>query len=1173
MKSLLCISGLLLMFSACNSGSKSTSSDASSSPQNAELKAADTGAASTASPDVGGAMSASLDLATASASDQCIQKGSDWSWDATTQVCNQVLNAVSATQQCTALGGGWIWDPSQKACTAAFTSISAKVQCEKNVGMKWSVADNACEQSYSTRLAQDECTSKSNSNGGSFLFATSTDSTGAVQYLCYEYASSDATDAQSTTQAACSAAHSSDDTWVFAGGKCFQFAKQETGAQYCEDKGIGWAVVNGVCTQAAILTADQCNAKTNTKWDVVSSQCVQYIALDTNVVDAPTCKSSHASDAAATWIWITTEKNPTAGVCAETLLLTTTAAQCTALIPSGWVYDTTTTPPRCIQTMAQYTSQSQCTDAGATYKWDEGTKKCVENVSMTSPVWATLKTQCTSIPGYYWIATTPGSTTDFSGVCKNANMLSTSIPSGGTTSECAANSGVSMYANSPILLQVNQTQGCITKNTGELLCRFSGFSWNYATMSCQYCSNPTQDLVGWDINRNPICQSPPYISIGIGYYHSCAVVRKIVSGLAGYPNVQCWGGGAPGSSSWTPPSGESYTDATEARTLRTAKTGVSATRVGHVVPPSDSSPESIPFVSTISNHVKLTSPITSMAVGAYATCAIIENSLQCWGRSDFVGGAQGSNTVQWINAVNDLTPNNANLLLKKVVVSKTDPTVEKDKEVFCLLADDYTNSPPSSAVYCWGNLKGTGILPLNSSSSSLPVLIQSGTSSLPASILVYGNIYTSQSNTCVMTVGGGATYCWGATASTSLQTRTLPSGTTSYSGSEYISCYLQSKYPYCSGLLGVDTGNFNQVSAGSFAQPYWDPTSLVVAAGASNTITNLFAYDIPENPQTMSFTSSLTATGTTAQTFTGQALGVQYTQTYTGVQTQTKSGTTTGNVSTNPVTNTISTSARSINSYPLVTPQLPGGNVPAGGTPITFTSVVTLRNSACGLDNNGNVWCWGSCTYNTTNSSVIYPGGPSIYCRNNSSTAAGIAVGSTTGRFTPTRVAWAAFLADPSGGATMTAPYRKILATPISVSENSTAGGKLNVSTPYLDHVTGLFAGVYGVCAVRDVGSSSPLEVFCWGNNAFGTLGDGTTNSTTEGTLSPSTLFSGTTNTAIGSSTATATATSVSTSGVITTTTFSVTATTTWSETLNAPTLTLTPGSFIGQPVFILNKQ
>lgn len=395
--------------------------------------------------------------------------------------------------------------------------------------MKWSVADNACEQSYSTRLAQDECTSQSSPNGGSFAFETSKDSTGAIQYLCYEYASSDV-DTQSTTQAACTTAHKNDDTWVFAGGKCFQFAKQLTGTEYCEGKGAGWSVLeNGVCTQAAILTADQCNAKTNTntntKWDVVNRQCIQYITLDTTPADAISCTSTHAKDLNAIWIWITTEQNPTAGVCAETMLLNTTAAQCEAL-GSKWQYDTSK-------------------------------NKCVQNVDLDTSAWTTLKTQCTSMPGYYWIATSADSTKDSSGICKSANML--------TSAECGNPPNASFYYGIPIVVSwdtdLNNSAGlCVTQNTGEALCRLAGFSWNYGTMSCQYCAGATEDLIGWSSAGERVCKAPPYVSVELGYYHSCAKLRK----KGGLPSVECWGGI---DGTGAVPVNETFTDTNEGRTM------------------------------------------------------------------------------------------------------------------------------------------------------------------------------------------------------------------------------------------------------------------------------------------------------------------------------------------------------------------------------------------------------------------------------------------------------------------------------------------------------------------------------------------------------------------------------------------------------------------------------
>ena len=184
---------------------------------------------------------------------------------------------------------------------------------------------------------------------------------------------------------------------------------------------------------------------------------------------------------------------------------------------------------------------------------------------------------------------------------------------------------------------------------------------------------------------------------------------------------------------------------------------------------------------------------------------------------------------------------------------------------------------------------------------------------------------------------------------------------------------------------------------------------------------------------------------------------------------------------------------------------------------------------------------------------------------------------SSAGRMTPTKVAWAGFIFGNSGSngtdpASMTKPYRKVVGIPPSATgATSTDGTKLQATTPYLDHIIDLFAGPYTVCALRDVNSSPsdttyPQEVFCWGLGGYGQLGDGTGNSSFQGTISTSSVSSIT-------AVATSNDTNITTSTSGTTTTYTQTLTVTNTATLNPPVVTAIPGSYIGQPTFVLPKK
>ena len=600
---------------------------------------------------------------------------------------------------------------------------------------------------------------------------------------------------------------------------------------------------------------------------------------------------------------------------------------------------------------------------------------------------------------------------------------------------------------------------------------------------------------------------------------------------------------------------------TKVEPCRTEVTNKDNRKSGHLVPDDQ---DVIEFQQNLTNHVKTTSPIVSLAVGTYASCAIVENTLQCWGRSDFVGGTNVS--TSWVKQVRDLTPNLAStsgytlkspdkLLLKKVVVSKTDPTAVippstsvKDKEVFCLLADDYSSFGASnsitSVIYCWGNPIG-----------NIPNLTVGQQYPSPVSVFTANNfrilnLFVNETNLSYLTNSSSRPLSFLGGASTNVLGTVQPTALTSYSNSGVVACVLKESTPHCVGMQGYDSGDFryNASNQNAFSQVPWNPTTML-----GTNVFNSFNYDLPENPETI----SLTTGQQTASSITGSAITATYTQTARGTATK-EAYTYTATAA----------SLRSINS-----------TLPVTSSP-TFSKVVTLRTSACGLDTSGNVWCWGACQDTGNPISTVYPGGPG-YCRyRNTTTLDTYGLGrdiyknTTTiyqGRFTPAKVAWGAFLVAidivPTVSTAITAPYRKIVATPFSplTNKSSTSDSKLSATTPYLDHVIDIFPGVYSVCALRDMGSeSTPYEVFCWGWNGFGALGDGTTASSQRGQATAATATFTTGPISTNPTTQTTTTTSIAT--------YTVTATSTIFVTLPAPTLTATSGSFIGQPTFILSK-
>ena len=1154
-------------------------------------------------------------------------------WDVNLNQCIQYLNTPDpeslTSQQCStnhpaspSASSEWLWvttatSPAAGSCVEIVSLVTTQAQCNATAGLsvptftgsptwtsgetwQYNTGTNQCVANPNLVTSQSQCSS------AEMMWDV-------VQSQCIQYLNSP--DGASTTQSACSSNHpasataTSKWTWVHtatspAAGSCVEVASILTTLAQCNivaglvapaqvptfaggtpawTTGETWQynTVTGQCiaNPSLVSSQSQCTG-TQTMWDVVQNECFQYISVpDAASTTAALCTSNHpfSASAASKWIWVTTATSPAAGSCVEVDAILTTLAQCNTVAGTQvtsfaggtptwttgetWQYNSATS--QCVANPNIVTAQQECAAADAitnVYTWQTNSSTCVQTMSLN-----TLQAQCNATAGFFWNSATHA--------CQSASML--------TQAQCSSSSynGQSSFNGQPLALTFNNTLNlCVTANTGEALCRSSGFIWNYASMSCQYCPSPTQDLFGFAASGAAICKSAPYISIGLGFYHGCARLRT----LNGYPEVQCWGGIY---TSGSVPPGESPADTTEARTMRTALTEGNASKIGHLVPAAQ---EPIRFIQTPTNNVKPTSPIVSLAVGAYATCAIVENTLQCWGRSDFVGGAQGSSVVQWINEVIDLTPTNPNLRLKKVVVTKTDPTYEQYYETFCALGEDYTFSPPTNAIYCWGNLQAAGLLSNGATSATSPQLIAIP-SGAPTGIygdITVGQVSTSMANqqslanastlaqttVCIATLNTTQTYCWGSPAGVSpfITSQSSLTGVSSYSNSGYIGCYLKSGAVACQGVAGIESGNMQQTSPGTYTAPVWNPTVLL----GTSTITNQFAYDFPENPITITFTSPFTAsaimTATTPTTAT-------YTQTSTGTATKVGSGT----ISTYSYAAPFAGTPRSSPNPPITTP--------ATFTQ-PFTKVVTLRSSACGLDDNGNVWCWGECR--NTNSVFWYPGGPG-YCRSSypddsctalSSSCAGRDLYSgpwnEEGRFSPTRVAWSAGVyitnlnqAPYYSFATIGNPYTKVVGTPLAAVGGSTVGAKLNATIPYIDHVVDIFPGIYSICALRDVdwnpstntsSGSNPYEIFCWGSNQYGILGDGTNNSTIPNSMPP--IYT----TAVASTTSTNTATNSVTNG--TTTTFTATAITTTTYTISPPTITATAGSYIGAPVFSLPK-
>lgn len=1145
MKNLAWIFSLSLMLGGCN---KSNSNGERTSSQ-ATL------ASTTPSSDALTSSSNSSQLAPFSAESQCTAT-TGMAWDAINAVCKQTYQILTAQAQCMATLG-MTWDPATQACKQTYQALTAESQCTRENGSSGpqfifsAIADpkqnnqfqyvcyqvESADDIDSTITTKAACANKA-VGGENWVWAGNT---------CF---------LENSIVDGNTYCSNRGPGWTVVNNICTQ-AVILTAAQ-CISADNNTKLIWDTSTTPA-----QCLQYIDK--DLLSTDSTTC----TNAHTTKLTELTGGSKASSFWTWA--KPTATTGSCVELLAVETSATQCEKLRPGIWTYTTTSAGSACIQSTESITSQALCTKQG--YQWDDTGKLCIQSTIAQN---ALSQTNCSNMPGFFWSGSAASGSCKNINMFTKSECDSCGSAGSNCPYTLGFYNDAPLTTLWETRLTSTLGGQCVTQNTGEGLCRMvaqsigSGISWNYNTMACQYCP-AGKDLTGWDINGAPICKAPPYINVALGYFHACASSRQVQTSTtpaaATAPNVQCWGdrqstcytgwsGGLKSGYSWydakslknliidcsglpmtpwemagnvtrdngtniyntntntktalTTSSLSMPLDFQEARTMRTSSTKGDEYFTGHTTPnPQDT----IPFQRNTLNHVRTDSPIVSLAVGAYASCAIVENTLQCWGRSDYVGGP--ADPVTWFDSVVDMTGflQNSALVLKKIVVTKTDPQLafggmnvkwgpptftQPETDIFCLLADDYTNAPTIySNVYCWGpsgtlgrTTPGTtvifgvptGILavipfPVRPTSK----LNDPSNTNMPLPLGRYTDITVSKNQACVLTAQ--KTFCWGFTGpdkapyvSSSTATPSL-----SYSSSENLACYIdQDSHAQCSGIPGYALGDFTSTNTSTYIttaiSPFFDTTPMVASVIGFEKNNNAFILDIPEAPFTLTFTDTSTMSSTTVSEENSSSI--------------------------QPKTLTNTTKTFTSNSTTIEGASVPTRGV-ASGVP-SFSKIVTMKANACGIDTNQNVWCWGFCRNEPQSANGNYfTGGPSTYCR----APTGESVSQNAiGIYSPTRVPWVAFDSTFSKNsyptlseylkpilASSSTPYLRFLAIPPAAptAGMSTTLTKLSPTTPYLDYIIDLFPGLYSICALRDIGPSFPLEVFCWGNNNFGLLANG----------------------------------------------------------------------------------
>lgn len=469
---------------------------------------------------------------------------------------------------------------------------------------------------------------------------------------------------------------------------------------------------------------------------------------------------------------------------------------------------------------------------------------------------------------------------------------------------------------------------------------------------------------------------------------------------------------------------------------------------------------------------------SSISAGSSLTCAVtVAGTAYCWG--DNRSGGLGNNTT----------------------INSSIPVAVSGDLVFSSIgvSDDYSacGLTTTGAAYCWGQNQFRQLGNNSTTNSPVPVVVSGN--------LVFSSLSVGGAHSCALTFLAQA-YCWGynaygqlgiGTLGTNIGIPTLVNGTfSSIVAGAYHTCALTANgTASCWGL-----GNFGQLGAGNVTQ--------IATPIAVSTTLKFSSLDGGER-QTCGLTPSSTlycwgrntngelGTGTTANadipalvggglTFASFSTGGQHTcaMTTTGLS-YCWGRNTTGQIGNNKPSRAL-------------VPTVVGGN-------LSFSSIYANDYHTCALTPSGQAYCWGANTYgqlgnnSTTDSDV--PVAVSTNLRFSSLTSNGF--GHTCGLAKDTGLAycWGYNVVGQLGSGNTIGSL-----VPVAVAA-PTGGNALAFSS--------LASGNGFVCGIS---SATVATVYCWGSNSYGQLGGAAGNRSSPTAVSTTTGLSGVTTISAGNS-------------------------------------------------------
>jgi alpha-tubulin suppressor-like RCC1 family protein len=460
----------------------------------------------------------------------------------------------------------------------------------------------------------------------------------------------------------------------------------------------------------------------------------------------------------------------------------------------------------------------------------------------------------------------------------------------------------------------------------------------------------------------------------------------------------------------------------------------------------------IPTAVTMPNGVKF----KAIAAGAGHTCALsTTGAAYCWGRAYSGEIGNGSNDGFIWTPTAATMPNGV-----------TFTSIDAAAGYNCALT-------ATGAVYCWGANSVGQIGDGSTTDRLVPTAV-----TMPGGATV-ATIVGGYDNTCAIT-SKGTTYCWGkndtgqlgngtATDSTTPVAVTMPTEVTFTAidvGTRDVCAINGAGNAYCWGLndyaqLGMcDTTNRNVPTlVGSGCVP---PTPTQTSTKTSTPTQTSTATQTATVTQTPTRTQTPTATQTSTQTSTATPT---QTSTKTSTPTQTTTPTRTATVTqTLTRTNTLTTSRT-----PTITPTPPTYEWGS------FTFVNTGAFSNCALATGGVAYCWGNNIFGQLgNGTIISSGNPTPVNMPVGVTFDTIYTGMTTTCALTARGAaycWGSnYFGQLGNGSLIDSTTPVVVTVPVGVTFIS------------------ITVGIYNTCALTDGG-----DVYCWGSNRLNQLGNGTT--------------------------------------------------------------------------------